>query len=78
MREKVQYLVLAFGSVTMAVRMERAARERGREGRLIPLPREISASCGMAWRAPVREREALEQLAKQEGIAVEGWYELWL
>ena len=51
---------------------------RGRAGRLIPVPRALTADCGMAWRAEIDKRAALEALAAGEGLEVEGFYELTL
>ena len=51
---------------------------RGLAGRLIPVPRALTADCGMAWRAEIDRRAALEALAAGEGLEVEGFYELTL
>ena len=37
---------------------------QGAEGRLIPLPKEISAGCGLAWSAPPADREHVEELLR--------------
>ena len=37
-----------------------------------------AADCGMAWRAEIDRRTALEALAAGEGLEVEGFYELTL
>ena len=50
MREKVLTTVVTFGTTTQAIAMERECKKTGFEGRLIPVPREISASCGLAWK----------------------------
>ena len=41
-------------------------------------PRALTADCGMAWRAEIDRRAALEALAAGEGLEVEGFYELTL
>ena len=38
-------------------------------GRVIPVPSEISAGCGLAWSVPVEQRETLEQTLKRRGLA---------
>ena len=38
------------------------------EGRLIPVPRTLSAGCGMAWCEPPGNKERLEQTLRQEAI----------
>jgi len=67
-------LVAAFANTTGAIGMERLCRAKGLPGRLIPTPRAISASCGMAWMAEPEDREALEAAVQGEHTAVEGWY----
>lgn len=67
-------LITAFPTATAAMTMEKACREEELPGRLIPVPRAISASCGMAWCAPPEARDALEALAGRRAIPTEGWY----
>ena len=50
MRAKRPYIVLSFGSTVAAMAWEKRCAERTIPGRLIPLPRELSAGCGLAWR----------------------------
>ena len=50
MRAKRPYIVLSFGSTVAAMAWEKRCAEAGIPGRLIPLPRELSAGCGLAWR----------------------------
>jgi len=76
MREKELKLVITFHTTTAAMAMEKACNARSLPGRLIPVPREITSGCGMAWCAPPESREALEQAAKEEGIDVSGVYAL--
>lgn len=70
--------VLTFPTTTQAVMMERKAREEGLSGRLIPVPRQISAGCGMAWCCGIEEGERTKALAERWGIETEGIYELFL
>ena len=51
-RERTLKAVYTFHTTTEAMKMEQCAREHGIPGRLIPVPRQISAGCGMAWAAP--------------------------
>ena len=52
------------------------ALAKGLPGRLIPVPRELTADCGMSWRAEVQDRAALAALTEAEGLEVDGFYEL--
>ena len=50
MRVKRSYIVLSFRTTLEAMEWEKQCHARQVPGRLIPLPREISAGCGLAWR----------------------------
>jgi hypothetical protein len=58
--------------------MEQCAKEEMTAGRLIPVPRQISAGCGMAWSAPLEEKEKVKALIEAKGIETEGEFELLL
>ena len=46
MREKKLYLIITFHTTAAAIAMERLCRDKGLPGRLIPVPRELTADCG--------------------------------
>lgn len=73
-REKSLHLVATFPNTISAITMEKICREQELPGKLIPVPRAISASCGMAWMAPTEAREALESATAERQLPVEGWY----
>ena len=50
MRVKRSYIVLSFRTTLEAMEWEKQCHTRQVPGRLTPLPREISAGCGLAWR----------------------------
>lgn len=50
MRTKRPYIVLSFRTTLEAMAWEKQCLAVQVPGRLIPLPREISAGCGLAWR----------------------------
>ena len=74
MREKQERFVVTFATTTGAMAMERACRAAGLPGRLIPVPRSITAGCGMCWSAPPSSREELEALVVREKLDVDGLY----
>lgn len=78
MREKVLKLVVAFEETTNAIEAEQYFQEHGIEGRMIPLPGAISAGCGLAWAAPLKERELIEKQMQEGTIRAEGIYEIFL
>lgn len=61
MREKKRYMVLSFHSTTEAMSFEKQCMDNQIPGRLIPIPREITAGCGLAWRIPAGEYPLCQQ-----------------
>lgn len=49
MLKKENMLIITFKNTTEAMAMETACKNAGAPGRLIPLPKVISAGCGLAW-----------------------------
>ena len=76
MRKKELKLVVTFHTTADAMAMEKACKERKTEGRLIPVPREISAGCGLAWCAPLTCREELKEVLQSVGIEEEEMHEV--
>lgn len=79
MREKKPFLILSFSSTAQAMAVEKFCGEHQLPGRLIPVPKEITAGCGLAWKAQPDQDQVLTQALTQAGI---GWQdkrvlELW-
>lgn len=66
MSEKV--VIVTFESVTDAMAMEEAVKGSELNGMLIPLPDELSAGCGYAWKHVLAEREPLEALIGEKAL----------
>lgn len=77
-RVKTMKIIITFRTTTQAMKMERCAREAGISGRLIPVPRQISSGCGMAWCSPVELKHDLTSLIGDQGVEVEEAHELLL
>lgn len=73
MIKKEMRLVITFFTTTDAMAMEQACRDAGAAGRLIPVPRSITAGCGLAWCAAPEKRDALESLMRSRSIT---WQEM--
>ena len=58
MRAKRPYIVLSFRATVDAMAWEKRCLAEHIPGRLIPLPRELSAGCGLAWRMLPEDWEA--------------------
>lgn len=74
MRKKELKLVITFYTTADAMGMERLCRQMNLPGRLIPVPRVLSAGCGLAWCAEPdqdTERELKDAMEKSR-IGPEG------
>lgn len=71
MRKKELKLVVTFHTTADAMKMEQACGQQNVPGRLIPVPREISAGCGLAWCAGTQDLEAVKSVMQQAGIPLE-------
>lgn len=78
LRKRSQKVVITFETTTQAMKMEGCAKKEHVAGRLIPIPTEISAGCGMAWCAEAEHKQMLEQFVKEQHVEVEKVYELFL
>ena len=74
MRAKEVRCVITFPTTTAAMDMEAFCKEQGLPGRLIPVPRSITAGCGVCWAAPMAEREKLEEAVMTHHIIISGIY----
>ena len=68
MRKRETRLIAAFYTTCDAMAFEDYCHARGAEGRLIPLPKAISADCGLAWSAPPGDEAGLRRLLDGAGI----------
>ena len=76
MRIKRSYIVLSFRTTLEAMEWEKQCNARQVPGRLIPLPREISAGCGLAWRMSPEEYGQEKDRIEESGIRIERHVEL--
>lgn len=74
-RKKERWLI-TFRSTSGAIAVEKFCREKGFPGRLIPVPREISASCGLAWAASPEEKDRLTLVTEMFAPEIEGTYQI--
>ncbi|BBH49925.1 hypothetical protein Pcatena_05120 [Parolsenella catena] len=65
-------LVLTFPTTAAAMACEELCRHAGLPGRMIPVPGQISAGCGLAWKAAPQDQDALVSALAEAGVAVEG------
>ena len=70
MRQKKPTLIITFASTTQAMAVEKYCMENGLPGRIIPVPREITAGCGLSWKAAPEDQQTLTAALQSSGL---GW-----
>ena len=76
MIQKIPRYLLTFYSTSGAMAVERYCKDNGIAGRLIPVPREISASCGLSWAVPLEQKEKLSVIETEFADEIEGKWTL--
>jgi len=69
-------IVLSFSRTTDAMAVEKYCTEKKLPGRLIPIPREITAGCGLAWKAAPEDEAILVSGLSEAGLEWSGLYHL--
>ena len=72
MRVKVDSLVITFPTTAAAMACEDLCKKKGLPGRMIPVPGQISAGCGLAWKVSLADRPVFELELAAAGIALSG------
>ena len=72
MREKRPSLVITFPTTAAAMGCEDLCEAKGLPGRTIPVPGEVAAGCGLAWKAAPGDRPLLARELDAAGVPVEG------
>lgn len=75
MRKKELKLVITFHTTADAMAMEKACKAQNVPGRIIPVPRAISAGCGLSWCANLDERDKIKAMMEKNGIQEENMHE---
>lgn len=72
MRKKEMKLVVTFHTTADAMATERVCKKENFPGRLIPVPRELSAGCGLSWCTGEEYEEQMAALLDANKIEREG------
>lgn len=71
------FCVVTFHSTHLALKFEKTAKDRGLDIRLIPVPRQISSSCGLAGKIGENQVEAAVKLCQENYIEFEHIYKVY-
>jgi len=64
----VKRVVVTFSTTTEAMAWECACKKAGLPGRLIAMPVQISAECGLVWLITPQDRELLLERGRELGL----------
>ena len=70
-KRKEERLVVSFHTTTDAVAMRALGKSAGLRGRMIPVPRQSSAGCGLAWSEPADNADALHRAIESHTLEYE-------
>lgn len=66
--------LVTFNSTHSAIRAERELLNEGLKVKVIPVPTEITASCGLSIRMDLEDLEKVKKVLKDNDIEVSGYY----
>lgn len=65
---KKDFLYVTFYTTTDAIAAEEILKTNNIKGRLVLIPRELSAGCGMAWRSNKEDQDEVKIILKENDI----------
>jgi len=74
MRQKRPTLFFSFPTTAAAMAAESICRGNEVPGRLVPVPREITAGCGLAWMSDPEHKDLILSFFKAQKLEYEGCY----
>ena len=76
MIDRKHYGIVSFPTSQAAAAAEAVVLKAGRECRLIPMPEQISAGCGLVLQTHLTELTAIRLLLTERSISNDGCYEV--
>lgn len=67
---KKEYLYITFHNTLDAMTAENLYKTHQIPGRLVAIPSELSAGCGMAWRSEPKEQSHIEEVSNQAQLSL--------
>lgn len=67
-------LAVTFSTTSQAMVMEEFCKNNNSPGRLIPIPNEISAGCGLAWKSDLEDENSLIDFLENSNVHYEKIY----
>lgn len=71
MMKEEKFLLFAADSTHLIIKSEKLLKENGIECRIIPLPSEVKATCGLSIKTELENKNKANELFKSNGIELE-------
>ncbi len=68
------FYIFTFDSTQQAMRCEKEMKAEGFAVRIIPTPREITASCGLSLRFEKQDQAVIQEKVDRQGLEILGVY----
>lgn len=68
------YYIAVFESTHHAIRFEKTIKDSGFKITIMPVPREITASCGLSAKIESKDFDKVKELAEQENLRIQDYY----
>ncbi|NMB27398.1 MAG: DUF3343 domain-containing protein [Tissierellia bacterium] len=70
------YCVVTFQVTQHALIFEKAMKNMKYAVKLMPVPRQVSSSCGTAAKIPCEKKKEILNLCEKENLPIEGFYKI--
>lgn len=71
MMKEEKFFLLAADSTHLIIKSEKILKENGIECRIIPLPSEVKATCGLSIRTDIENKDRVDEILKSNGIELD-------
>jgi hypothetical protein len=69
-------ILITFHTTHNVLTLEKYAKKEKVEGRIVPVPRKYSASCGLSWMGPRETESKLREILEKYSIDFDKIYEI--
>lgn len=70
------YCVVTFHITQHALIFEKVLKNKGIDVKLMPVPRQVSSSCGTAAKVPCELEKEIKSLCNEKNLQIEGFYRI--
>lgn len=71
MMKEEKFFLLVADSTHLIIKSEKILKENGIECRIIPLPSEVKATCGLSIRTDIENKDIVDEILKSNGIELD-------